>query len=269
MHNAAFAHLGLDYVYVPLHVEPAQLKAAVAGIRAFNLVGVNVTVPHKERILPLLDVVSDSARMAGAVNTIVHRSGRLEGENTDSKGFLRALQDVQVRPRGRRFLLIGAGGAARGVAAALVHAGARSIVIANRTLSRAQRLTRLLAGNGSAVRAADLGVLTRKETVTSVDVIVNATVAGLHDEPFPALAYGASHPRCLFYDLLYGRTTDFLRRARAAGRPTLDGTSMLLYQGAAAFSLWTRRPAPLAVMADALGLNWPLKKQIDNRTGRR
>ena len=257
MHNAAFVHLGLDYVYVPLHVKPVNLRAAVAAIRALNLVGVNVTVPHKERILPLLDSVSEAAQRAGAVNTVINRSGHLHGENTDGTGFLRALRDRGVKPRGLQVVVIGAGGVARAVVAALVEGGTRRITIANRTLGRARRLARLFAGGRTALHVVPLRALTDPPTLAGVDIVVNATALGLHGERFPALAYAASPRTCLFYDVLYGVETDFLRNARSHRRPVLDGATMLLHQGAAAFSLWTGRPAPLAVMAKALGLRAP------------
>ncbi len=276
MHNAAFAHLKLDYAYVPLLVKPADLESAVAAVRAFNLAGVNVTVPHKERVLPLLDSLSAAAGRAAAVNTIVNRNGHLFGDNTDGPGFLRALRQAGVKTRGRDVLVVGSGGAARGVAVALMGAGARRIVFANRTLARARGLVRDLSAlpGGSPPRtelaAAPLRALTDPALLAGVDLVVNATAAGLKGEKFPALCYAASRPTCLFYDLLYGRETDFLRRARRSGRRTLDGASMLLYQGAAAFVLWTGRRAPLAIMAEALGIGGvEAKKQIDNRQGRR
>ncbi|HVN85622.1 MAG TPA: shikimate dehydrogenase [Candidatus Binatia bacterium] len=267
MHNAAFAHLGVDYIYVPLQVKPDDLRAAVVAIRALNLAGVNVTVPHKERILPLLDSVSEAATRAGAVNTVINRAGHLHGENTDGIGFVRALRDRGVTPRGLRIVVVGAGGAARGVIAALVGSGARRVVIANRTFSRARRLARLFGGRETAINVLPLDALTAESTLADADLVVNATAIGLHGERFPDLAYAASRSTCLFYDLLYGADTDFLRSARRHRRPTLDGATMLLHQGAAAFSLWTGRRPPLSVMAKALGLR--VQNKIDKPKRRR
>ena len=267
MHNAAFAYLGLDYVYIPLHVKPAELRAAVEAIRALDLVGVNVTVPHKERIVGMLDSVSDAAKRAGAVNTVINRHGRLHGENTDGVGFLQALRDRGIAPRELRVLVIGAGGAARGVVAALVAGGARRVAIANRTPSRARRLVRVFANGPTTLDVVPLKALAEPATLADVDLVVNATAIGLHGESFPALAYAAAPRSCLFYDLLYGIETAFLRRARAHGRPTLDGASMLLHQGAVASALWTGRRPPLAIMAKALGLRRGI--QIDKVKRRR
>ncbi|MQL53806.1 shikimate dehydrogenase [Desulfofundulus thermobenzoicus] len=145
MHNAAFAHLDLDFVYVAFAVPPGELAGAVAGIRALNLAGVNVTVPHKEKVVSYLDELTTGARLSGAVNTIVHRDGRLIGYNTDGEGFVRFLvDDARFAPGGKRVLVLGAGGAARAVAVHLALAGAAQILVANRTLSRALELAGLI-----------------------------------------------------------------------------------------------------------------------------
>jgi shikimate dehydrogenase len=252
MHNAAFGRLGLDFTYVPFHVRPAQLGAAIAGIRALGLVGVNVTVPHKERVIDFLDTVSARAQRAGAVNTILNHGGRLHGENTDIIGFQRALSAVRFRLRGARVLVVGAGGAARAVLTALHEGGARSVTIANRTTARARALAIAFGGSRLRVDVARLAALRDVGRLAAFDLVVNATSVGLHGEPFVPLSYGDTPARCLFADLLYGRRTDFLCRADRAGRPTLDGLGMLLHQGAAAFSLWTGRRAPIATMRRAL-----------------
>ncbi|WP_242868876.1 shikimate dehydrogenase family protein [Desulfotomaculum copahuensis] len=151
MHNAAFAALGLDYVYAAFPVSPEQLPAAVAAVRALDLAGVNVTVPHKENVPSLLDDLTPGARLAGAVNTIVHRDGRLKGHNTDGSGFVRALaEEAGFDPGGKTALILGAGGAARAVAVHLALAGAASVLVANRTVSRAAALAALLNGHTAA-----------------------------------------------------------------------------------------------------------------------
>ena len=134
MHNAAFRALKLDFAYVAFPVRPAQVRQAIEGIRALGIAGVNVTVPHKERVITWLDSISPTARRAGAVNTIVQRDGRLHGENTDVTGFLHALRDGGFRVRGRRALVIGAGGVARAVVTALAEGKAETVTVANRTV---------------------------------------------------------------------------------------------------------------------------------------
>ena len=252
MHNAALEELGLDGVYVAFHVSPARLRDAVRAVRALDLAGLNVTVPHKERILPMLDDVTSRARLIGAVNTVYRRRDELHGDNTDATGFLRALKDVGFRPRRRRALVVGAGGAARAVVAALHEAGAGQIVVVNRSSGRRRSLAAHFARAFVTVETADLDLLTDEKALSRLDIIVNTTSVGWHDEKFPDLSYAATPGACLFHDLIYGRNTDFLARAQRLGRPTLDGLSMLLHQGAAAFSLWTGQSAPLDVMSRAL-----------------
>jgi len=191
MHNAAFSVLGLDYVYVPFLVAPGDLEAAVRAIRALNLAGVNVTVPHKEKILPLLDGLTPEAAAAGAVNTIVPAQGKLIGDNTDGAGFLRALKlSAGFAPEGKRVLVLGAGGAARAVSAALARAGAAEIWIAARNDARAAALARALfavgpsgaRGNGGAPRL--------------LPVAGSGAGPGRGPEPKPAPEPGGTGPEC-------------------------------------------------------------------------
>ncbi len=259
MHNAAFRVLELDFVYVPFHVRPALLRAAVAGLRALGAAGVNVTVPHKERVMAFLDSVSETGRRAGAVNTVVNRDGQLHGENTDVTGFLRALGEVKFRVRGARVLIIGAGGSARAVLTALAEGHAAAVTIANRTVRRARQLARSFGPTGMHLSATGLQSLTDARLLAAVDLVVNTTSVGLRGEQFFPLAYAATRRNCLFFDLVYGRATAFLTAAGRASRRTVDGTSMLLHQGAAAFTLWTGRRAPLAVMRRALRAGTPIQ----------
>ena len=252
MHNAGFAALGLNYRYLAFRVDTSDLAAAVKAIRALGLVGINVTVPHKERILPLLDSLSPRATQVGAVNTVVNRRDHLYGDNTDVVGFLRSLRAARVRLRGRRAVVIGAGGAARGVLVGLAGSGVDAICIANRTLSRARRLAHQFATADLTVDPIPLAGLQEPRYLADAAIVVNTTALGWQRAAFPGLAYHATPISCLFYDLAYGRSTDFLRRARRARRRAMDGTEMLLYQGAYAFTLWTRRRAPLRVMRAAL-----------------
>jgi shikimate dehydrogenase len=253
MHNAAFEALDLDLTYVPFRVRPADLREAVMGLRALALVGANVTVPHKEAIVPLLDGVSAEARRLGAVNTVVRRGHRLLGHNTDSQGFAASLAAARVQLAGRSAVLIGAGGSARAVVAALQHGGCREITIINRTVERARRLARQMHRSRGHVAAAPWSALADETLIEQADLIVNCTPLGLGGEHVEMLPSAATRNTCVFVDLVYGTTlTPFLRHARRLGRRTVDGTGMLLHQGALAFSLWTGRHAPVAVMARAL-----------------
>lgn len=258
MHNAAFAALGIDFAYLPFDVRPEELKNAVAGIRALSIVGVNVTVPHKETVLDSLDVVTEAAGLIGAVNTIVNHDGRLTGYNTDAIGFLKALEDTGFDPRGKEAAVLGAGGAARAVGAALGMSRIRRITFFNRTLERAKELAQMVAGatgvQSTAVPWEEMGK-SGMSIIRSADIVVQTTSIGMHPReaecpPVPADAFRKDQ---VVVDLVYNPApTRFLKRAAAAGARTQDGVRMLLHQGAAAFELWTGRPAPITVMENAL-----------------
>jgi shikimate dehydrogenase len=254
MQNAAFRARHLPYIYVPLLVHPPDLRKAVQAIRAYNLVGVNVTVPHKERIVRYLDALSAEANLCGAVNTVVNREGMLFGDNTDGRGFLVSLQERGFSPHRREVVIVGAGGSTRAVLVSLIRAGSERITIANRTLAKAQSLVRAYRALGKTqLEAVSLDTLQDPLLLKNATLVINCTSVGLRGEPFLPLTFSATPRSCLFYDLLYRpELTSFLQQARTARRPGVDGRRMLLHQGALAFSLWTRQPAPLEVMARAL-----------------
>ncbi len=251
MQNAAFAAAGIDAVYVPFPVAATGLAATVAGLYAAGVAGLNVTVPHKEAAARLAASLRPRARACGAANTLIRTARGFVGDNTDGAGLLAALAEHRFDPRGRRVLLIGAGGSARSVAHAFARAGVASLTIANRTPERARELVASLRHRSS--RAADLGALGDRELLAELDLIVNSTSTGLGTGTLPRIDLAATPPRLLCCDLVYGaKPSPFLRSARAAGRRAIDGSGMLLHQGALAFTLWTGKPAPLAVMRRAL-----------------
>ncbi|HEY62991.1 MAG TPA: shikimate dehydrogenase [Caldilineae bacterium] len=257
MHNAAFAALGLNWCYVPLPVPPDQVQAALVGLRALGFVGANVTVPHKQAIIPHLTTLTDAARAIGAVNTIwIDEERALHGDNTDAYGFLAALREIAFDPKGIRAAILGAGGSARAVAYALGSAGAERVGVWNRTPSRAEAIAR------------DMSALFPQTTYEAhqlpgdlhlirepMHLIVNCTPVGMwpHTDacPWPE---DLSFPRqCLVMDLIYRpEETRLLARAREAGCMTLNGISMLVHQGAAAFRRWTSVEPPIEVMTGAL-----------------
>ncbi len=256
MHNAAFAHLGLDWAYVPLSVQANGVEAALKGLAALNFVGANVTVPHKQAVMRYMDELSDAARITGAVNTIHLQDGKFYGFNTDAIGFLNSLKEINCDPKGLRVAVLGAGGAARAVVFALVRGGAESVVVLNRTAERGAFLVGDLAAAfpGShltfeALTHDSLAVLDSK-----IDLVVNSTSVGMHPHvnasPWPDDVPMSA--RVTFYDLVYNPLeTMFLAHARAAGATTVDGLSMLVHQGAYAFEKWTDQPAPVEVMRQA------------------
>lgn len=258
MHNAAFQALGLPFAYCAFRVAPADVGAAVAAVRALGLAGLNVTIPHKQAVIPYLDRLSENARLAAAVNTIVNRDGTLAGDNTDITGLARALREAGLSRRVAHAVVLGAGGAAR---AAVVALGRRSgrVVVAARRPDRARELVESLApalpATLEAVALADLapGRAGVRAHLAPARVVVNATPVGMRGERFLPLDYAATPPRCLFYDLVYTQPrTPFLAGAARLGRPHANGLGMLLHQGAAAFEQWTGVAAPVEAMRRAL-----------------
>jgi len=261
MHNAAFAAVGLDAVYVPLAIAPERLRAGVAAIRALGIEGCNVTLPHKQAIMPLLDEVDATARAIGAVNTVVRRGARLLGENTDGAGLCASLVQAKVALPGARAVVLGTGGAARAAVVGLADAGAERITVAGRRPEQARALVDAL-GNAWAATALGCCGLGGELTAACADatLLVQATSASLGDGP-EAAAFAAALPldalpaTAVVCDLVYKPLrTAVLRRAEALGLRTVDGLGMLLHQGALSWSRWTGQPAPLAHMRAALAV---------------
>ena len=250
--QAAFDHLGIDASYLAWETPPDAIAERMESLRGPGLLGANVTVPHKQAVVPFLDEVSQAAQDTGAVNTIVNREGRLTGHNTDVTGFLRALQeDAGFQPQGKRALVLGAGGSARAVVYGLLKEGAGQVTIANRTVERAHRLIDAL----DSPRNADAVLLEPAELSNGWDLIVNCTTLGMRHVPGEKetpLPGHAIPPSSLVYDLVYNpEETPLLQAAARAGARTLGGLPMLIYQGAEAFRLWTGREAPVEVMFQA------------------
>ena len=255
--QAALDHAGINAAYLAYDVAAEDVGEFVRGLRAPGVMGINITAPHKGAVIPFLDEIDDWATAAGAVNTIVNRQGRLTGHNTDGSGFLRALQDESgFSPKGRRALVLGAGGAARAVVLALSRDKVSSLTIANRTVSKAQGMAELAQENGVAAAAA---IPLERDNLTQAaqeaELIVNCTSMGMtrgSDEGGTPLTRDQIPPSALVNDLVYNpRVTPLLREAEAAGAQTLGGIHMLVYQGATAFEMWTGKPAPVAVMLEA------------------
>ncbi|TAN43529.1 MAG: shikimate dehydrogenase [Nitrospirae bacterium] len=250
MHNAAFAHLGLDYCYVPFSVRPEDLRSAVDGIRALGLSGVNITVPHKEAVVPFLDEVAEDASCIGAVNTVKNENGILKGHNTDGIGFMRSLEERGVQAKGKKTLILGAGGAARAVGHAICKEAAECYIY-NRTTEKGRALYERLLKTGGNVHMADNAMIGDKGFLSGTDIIINTTSLGLAEADAPlvdASLLNAGHVVC---DLVYKKTR-FLAEAEKAGCVTIDGLGMLLWQGVAAFEIWTGIKPPIEVMRKTL-----------------
>lgn len=260
MQNAAFAAAGLDYVYVALPVAPEALAAAVAGFKAAGLAGINITVPHKVAIIPLLDALDRSAEQVGAVNTVVFAGGRAVGHNTDVAGFVASLAADGVSLRGSRVAVLGAGGVARAVAWGCLDNGAASVTVGARDAAKAAAFA------ASFPTGAVTGAAWHGDEFTAAlggcDIVVNCTPLGMHPQvgEEPPLAWEALSRRAVVCDLIYTPPeTAFMHRASQRGHRALGGAGMLVEQGAAAFTLWTGHTAPRAEMHAALAtaLGWP------------
>ncbi|MFN0093391.1 MAG: shikimate dehydrogenase [Dehalococcoidia bacterium] len=248
---AAFRECGLGVDYLKWETPADLLAARVLRLREPDCLGANVTIPHKEAVIPLLDELGGQSARVGAVNTVVNRQGRLFGFNTDGPGFVSALRnECGFDAGGKRCLLLGAGGASRGIAFALAEARAAGITITNRTVDRAARLADAVAS------ATGLEVMAGAAAdVRQFDLVVNCTSVGMHGGPDPdglAADPKGMGPGSLAVDIVYApEETPFLRAAVAAGVRTLGGLPMLIYQGALAFELWTGVHAPVDVMFEA------------------
>ena len=254
--QAALDHIGIDARYEKWEVIPDNLGDFVEGLRSSDYLGINITLPHKQGVIPFLDEVDEWATEAGAVNTIVNQGGRLKGYNTDGPGFLRALLvETGYDPKGTRALVLGAGGAARGILLALVRGGVDSVVIANRTLNRALDLAALSQNNGVAAEAIAISGDEIDWAAASADLIVNCTSVGMSHGPnedgTPLLATQIP-ARSIVNDLVYTpMLTPMLKEAAESGATALGGLHMLIYQGVLSFKMWTGQDPPVEMMLEA------------------
>ena len=258
MQNEAFKALGMNWRYLPFPTRPADLPDAIRGIRALGIKGVNLTIPHKEAVLPLLDELSPAARAIGAVNTVlVEPDGTLFGENTDALGFGEDLKAHGIDVAGKNALVLGAGGAARAVVYTLLEMGA-SVCVLNRSVDRAEMLAKEMAGKTSGEACAGrLDEIPQKAGWAYL--VVNTTPVGMWPavdaSPWPEEV--RFKPGQVAYDVIYRpQETLFMAHARKCGAKAVGGIGMLVRQGAAAFRLWTGKEPPLAVMEAAVKMSW-------------
>jgi shikimate dehydrogenase len=252
MHNAAFKELGLDYIYLPFHVKKEHLHQAVAGFRALNVRGFNVTMPHKLTIIPMLDRLDPLAEKIGAVNTVVNDNGIFTGYNTDGLGLLKALQEKGIDPEGKKVVVIGAGGASRAISFVLAQKGAR-LTITNRKqeLDWAENIAASIRKDlGVDVKVMELGIKQLEAALAGADVLVHATSIGMTPDVSRSLVPAALLKKGLtVFDVIYSPLkTKLLREAEAAGCRTIGGVEMLVWQGVLCFEKWTGQAAPFKTM---------------------
>lgn len=252
MHQAAYEYLGCDYAYVPLEVHPSQLKQALDGLRALSFIGANVTIPYKEQVVPFLDELDEQAQKIGAVNTILNQNGRLIGYNTDGPGFAYALEtEGQFTITDKHVVLLGAGGAAKGIAFQCLKA--KSLCIVNRSLEKAQALARNLPMSGPIqTLSSDVDL---EAVLSRADLVINTTSLGMSPQEAmsPLNAYEGISSQTLCCDIIYKPAqTLFLKEAKVKGARTLGGAGMLAGQGVLAFHLFTGLQVPYTVMRGVL-----------------
>lgn len=252
MHQAALYEIGLHGDYVPLHVKPEGLDAAVKGLKSMGFRGVNVTIPHKVEMMSYMDELDDSAKLTGAVNTVVQEDGRLIGYNTDGAGYVRSLKEEAVSSlEGKHIVVIGAGGAARGIVHALLLECPASIVILNRTIERAQMMAADFKAMG---QVQGLSISGSHHALLHADIVINTTSVGMHPNLHETPIDPAALPEGIVVsDLIYNPLeTKLLSIAKEKNCIIHGGLGMFVYQGAIAFEHWFGIPAPVHAMRKAV-----------------
>ncbi|MBI5554621.1 MAG: shikimate dehydrogenase [Elusimicrobia bacterium] len=253
MHNAAFKALGLDYIYVAVKVAPEDLAAAVKAIRAMNLIGVNITIPHKEKVIPFLDDLSPEAKASGAVNTIVNCGGRLVGDNTDGKGFIKSLtEENKMKLPGKKVLLLGAGGAGRSIGVSLLKNNIKVLSLYDVSVPRGASLAADLRSITSKNKVVQIDQAGLQPAVKKVDILINATPIGMKISDPCVIDPKWLHNKLFIYDIIYNCETALLKEAKRKKIKCANGLGMLVNQGALSFELWAGKKAPIAVMRKAI-----------------
>ena len=254
MEEAAFAAKGLNFRYLTIKVKQGDLKKAMEGVRAMNMRGINLTIPHKVEVLQYLDELSEAAEIIGAVNMVVNKNGKLWGENTDGKGYLMSLKDSGISPRGKSIMILGAGGAARAISVECALAGAKKITIANIEREQGEGLVGLLEKR-TGIRAEFIMWDKPVEVPADTYILSNATSVGLYPDvdQKPSINYDSISSEMVVTDVIFNDPHSlFLQEAERRGAKTINGLGMLVNQGALNFYLWTGVEAPIDVMTNTL-----------------
>jgi len=260
MHNTGFEYLGLDYLYIPFDIEQKDLETTVAGLKALDFTGFNLTMPHKQEIIQYLDEVSEEAKLIGAVNTVVIKKGRLIGYNTDGKGYIASLEEEKVPLKNQKVVMVGAGGAAKSIAIQLAMEGAREIFLLNRTIGPAKEIADTIAENirGCRVKFQEFTQNNLQKALEGANILINCTPLGMHSMKDSSIIEDESILRkeLVVSDVIYNPCeTKLLRQGKNRGCKTLNGLGMLIWQGAFAFKLWTGEDMPVEVVREKMAIN--------------
>lgn len=258
MHNLAFDHLGIDAVYLAFDIEENDFETAIQSISSLNMLGANVSMPYKQTALTLMDELSDSAKLIGAINTIVYKEGKLIGHNTDGIGFIASLKENKVTYIGKTITVLGAGGAAIAMICQAALDGVKKIHVFNRKNERYlqfyKKIPEIVERTGCQVILHDLeddGLL--NGCILESDILVNATSIGMVENRSPIYNEAVFHPNLIVYDAIYEpKETKLLQQAKIKGCLTINGLGMLIYQGAAAFELWTQKKMPVELIKEKI-----------------
>jgi len=253
--NSAFEYLGLDYIYIPFEIKPKDLKFATKSIKIFSIVGVNVTIPHKKEIIKYIDELDATSEILGVVNTIHNIDGKLKGYTTDGDGFIKSLKEEgNFNPKNKNIFILGAGGSSYAICGALIKEKVNYIFISNRTYENALKLKKHLNKklNFKNVEIIPFEKRNEKNIWKNIDIIINTTSVGMKEND-PLLIEKSNIEKVKFvYDIVYNRKTELLKVAEELKIPNLDGLSMLIYQGAISFEIWTGKKAPIEIMKKSL-----------------
>jgi len=265
IHNTAIKHIGLDYIYLPFEVKKENIALAIGGLKGLGIKGINVTIPHKESVIPYLETLDDNAKFIGAVNTIKLEDDKIKGYNTDGLGFLKSLKiDAKEDVKGKNIIILGAGGSARAIAIQMALEKANSVIIANRTVGRGKKLaeyTKLKVHDPSSgwvprkpkVKAIALNDSLLVEYFREADIIINTTSIGMKDNDNPLFPYNYITNKHLVCDIVYKPIeTNLLKEALLRGARILNGLGMLIYQGSLSFKIWTGHEMPVEIVRKTL-----------------
>lgn len=265
MHNAAFRELGMDYVYVPFRVKAEHLKAAVEGFKALNIVGINVTLPHKKGVLPLMDRVSKEVELIGAMNTMIFKDGKVEGHNTDARGFIASLREEGLNDiKGMNVVVLGAGGGAQAVVVGLALEEVKRVIIVNRTKDKAIELAEDMAKKtGFDIKGLSLDDKLLPNYLDESQLLISTITAGMDTSIPLVINTDWFHDGLTVCDIVYTPpVTNLLKAANEKGLKTIGGMGMLVHQGAISFQLWTGKQPSVKTMRQALNEALEKRKKI-------